>query len=231
MEQNVNWKGRLVVQLKTGISVIGRIVLGILIAMQINSWNEERKRVDFEKEILSQIRLNLQKDSFALTQISLNAVDAITSGSNVLASSSGATNDSLQYWLADIIYFDRFNSLTNGFEVLKSKGLDQVSNKELCFLLGSYYDNQTQLINHGLEDVEWTFTNEWLRLIRKNIVDFSFQNYLIVDNYTLFTERGEARNLLKMTVENWKGSAFYVDDGIASIKEMLTIIGEEIKEN
>lgn len=230
MEQKSEIKGQIIKQLNTGFAVIARIVLGILIAIQINSWNGERKRVNFEVKILTQISANLQKDSLALAQISLNAIDAVSSGNKVLASSSITTNDSIQYWLADVIYFDRFNSLTNGFEVLKAKGLDQVSNKKLCFLLGAYYDNETQLIDRGLNDVEWTFTNEWLRLLRKDIVDFSFHEYLIVDDYKLFTEHGEVRNLLKMTVENWKGSAYYVDDGITSIKEILTIIEDEIKE-
>lgn len=229
MEQNEDTKSKILTTLKTGVTTIARIVLGILIAIQINAWNGERKRVNFEKEILTQIRKNLQQDSFMLAWHSTNAKNAVESGNKVLALDPSTPNDSIQYWLADVVYFDRFQCLTNGFEVLKSKGLGNVSNKQLCFMFGAYYDDQSKLITKGLEDVEWLFTNEWLGLIRKNIVDFVFSKHLILEDYSSFVERGEERNLLKMGIENWRGSAHSINDGLISIQKMMAIIDEEIK--
>lgn len=70
------------------------------------------------------------------------------------------SSDSIQYWLASVIHFDRFQSLTNDFEVLKAIGLVNVNNKQLCFILGAYYDDDVKLTTKGLEDVEWLFTND-----------------------------------------------------------------------
>ncbi|MCB0656887.1 MAG: hypothetical protein KDC57_12160, partial [Saprospiraceae bacterium] len=39
------------------------IILGILIALQINNWNEKRKEAILEKQILQEIRDNLMLDT------------------------------------------------------------------------------------------------------------------------------------------------------------------------
>ena len=216
--------------LKTGVLTVARIVLGILIAIQINAWNGERKRVNFEKEILTQIRKNLKKDSIALAWYSKNAKNAIGNGKKILNLRPNESNDSIQYWLADVIYFDRFRSLTNGFEVLKSKGLGNVSNKQLVFLLGAYYDDKSIRITRGLEDIESIFTDEWIGIITKHVIDFEFSNYMQLDNYELFTKPGEARNLLKLSIENWRGSAVTVNSGLKSVQNMISMIDSEIKQ-
>ena len=119
------------------------VVIGILIALSINNWNEERKNRAFEKEILEQIRANLIKDKLSLESIQANFKNAMNSTDKVLKS-EWTTNekDSLKYWLSDIVRFDRFQPLTNAFEVAKSKGLDLISNKQLRFNIGAYYDDE-----------------------------------------------------------------------------------------
>jgi hypothetical protein len=44
---------------KYAIGEIILVVIGILIALQINNWNESRKSKTFETEILTQIQANL----------------------------------------------------------------------------------------------------------------------------------------------------------------------------
>lgn len=44
------------------------MVIGILIALSINNWNEDRKSKKFEKEILFLIDQNLQRDSILLAE-------------------------------------------------------------------------------------------------------------------------------------------------------------------
>ena len=110
------------------------VVIGILIALQINNWNEQRKNQAFEKESLIQIHANLLKDKLTLGQLKINGVNAIISTDKILGQYLAIDKtDSIKYWLGDIIQFDRFQPLTNAYEVLKSKGLDQVSNKQLRF--------------------------------------------------------------------------------------------------
>lgn len=50
MEENPDIKSKLLKGIKAGLSTVFRIVLGILIAIQINAWNGESKRVHFLKK-------------------------------------------------------------------------------------------------------------------------------------------------------------------------------------
>ena len=46
--------------------------------------------------------------------------------------------DSLNNWMGKIISFERFKSQSSAFEVLKAKGIENISNKELQLKLISY---------------------------------------------------------------------------------------------
>ena len=80
MEQNKTAK-----YLKYAIGEIILVVIGILIALQINNWNENRKSDIFENEILTQIRANLIKDKSVLADYINNAELATASIDKILA--------------------------------------------------------------------------------------------------------------------------------------------------
>lgn len=60
---------RLILQGKVGkyisyaVGEISLVMIGILLALQVNNWNENRKAVIAEKELLSKLVVNLQRDS------------------------------------------------------------------------------------------------------------------------------------------------------------------------
>ena len=62
------------------------VVIGILIALQINNLNEEKKNREFEKEILIQIQENINIDKLALKHIVNDFSKAITSSEKILQS-------------------------------------------------------------------------------------------------------------------------------------------------
>ncbi|NNC62889.1 MAG: hypothetical protein HKO11_11175, partial [Eudoraea sp.] len=63
--------------LKYALGEIILVVIGILLALQINNWNEDRKSRNFEVEMLQQIRVNLLQDRIALSQIAENGNRAL----------------------------------------------------------------------------------------------------------------------------------------------------------
>ncbi|MBK9737565.1 MAG: hypothetical protein IPO92_22455 [Saprospiraceae bacterium] len=69
IRQKLIAEGKLVNYLKYVIGEIVLVMIGILLAVQLNNWNENRKNRIFEKEILSQIRSNLEKNKENLNGI------------------------------------------------------------------------------------------------------------------------------------------------------------------
>ena len=206
------------------------VVIGILIALSINNWNEERKNRAFEKEILEQIRANLIKDKLSLESIQDNFKNAINSTDKVLKS-EWTTNekDSLKYWLSDIVRFDRFQPLTNAFEVAKSKGLDLISNKQLRFNIGAYYDDEIIRVVKAIEDIEETFKEDWIYILRKEAKEFKFGQYVILKDADILKSDGEMTNILRTNKDNFDGGNLRVKSGIMHIQRILNLLNKELK--
>ena len=214
---------------KYAIGEIVLVVIGILIALSINNWNEARKSSAFEEEILTQVKANLIKDKLSLEDISLSFQNAILSSNKILESQwSAQDKDSLKFWLADVIMFDRFQPLTNAYEVLKSKGLDQVKNKELRFLLGTYYDDKANHAIKSIEDIEETFKTDWIPIMREEVLDMEFKTYVILRDNKLFSEESMARNILRINRDNFNGGKNTINGTIKTIDKIQDIITKEL---
>jgi hypothetical protein len=206
------------------------VVIGILIALQINNLNEERKNREFEKEILTQIQENINNDKLALTQIVNDFSKAIISSEKILQSEvSDKTEDSIKIWLGNTIMFDRFQPLTNAYEVLKSKGLDKISNKKLRFLLGKYYDDEASLMVKSTNDIELTFNNHWLPVLFDEMVEFEFKKSVELKDYTILLNPSKAQNILKLNRDNLSSGINRLKSGLATIEKIQNLIAKETK--
>ncbi|WP_171017263.1 DUF6090 family protein [Maribacter sp. ACAM166] len=215
--------------LKYAIGEIVLVVIGILIAVQINNLNENRKNKVFEDEILTQIQANLKNDKLTLEKIFTNYTNAIKSSDKILKSEvSEKTKDSIKIWLAAIIQFDRFQPLTNAYEVLKSNGLDKVSNKELRFLLGRYYDDEASHMIKSIRDIELAFNNHWAPVLMEEMVEFEFKKSVVLKDYSILLKPSKAQNILKLNRDNYGGGINQIIRGIATIEKIQNLIKIEI---
>jgi len=71
IRQNLIMENKTSKYLKYAIGEIVLVVIGILIALQINNWNEERKERDQERKILNELMATLQTNSEVMVQDSL----------------------------------------------------------------------------------------------------------------------------------------------------------------
>jgi hypothetical protein len=206
------------------------VVIGILIALGINNWSEDMKERELEMEILVQISENLKKDKAALSEIIANANRAVYASRKILAlHQNNESSDSLKFWLGNIVQFDRFLPLTNAYEVLKSKGLDLVTHKELRFMLGTYYDDQAKIITNANEDLKMSFEDDWLPIMRSGVVDFEFKKYLILQDERAFIASDNLRNIMVLNRSNYSGSIEYMNSGVELIDSILEIINTQVQ--
>ena len=216
--------------LRYAIGEIILVVIGILIALQINNWNENRKNKVFEKEILTQIQENLKNDKLALEEIVTNFSKAVKSSEKILNSEvSQKTQDSINIWLGAIIQFDRFQPLTNAYEVLKSNGLDKISNKKLRFLLGRYYDDEASHMIKSTNDIEIAFNDHWIPILFEEMVEFEFKKSVELKDYSILLKPSKAQNILKLNRDNLASGINRIKRGLATIQEIQNLIVKEIK--
>ena len=206
------------------------IVASILGAFALENWNEQQNRENFEQSTLNQILVNLKSDRESLQSINNHFQRAIMSTDKILRTNVSANDhDSLKYWLGDVVQFDRFHSLTNAYEVLKSKGLDVLSNKDLVYQLGKYYDDDVQRIVNTIGDIELTFNNDWVPVLKTEVVRFEFRKTLILSDAKLITENGLPRRILILNRDNYTTGSNKIAQLLVSLNELIATIETELK--
>jgi hypothetical protein len=133
------------------------VVIGILIALNINNWNENQKIKKDERYILTEVLKNLEEDIVLVDEIITQrqkAKDAIISLQKHV-NSKNKNHDSLQFYMASLLTFERYFPINNAYEILKSKGL-QLSNNELTTKISRYYDYEQPKMSNSILDIEVT---------------------------------------------------------------------------
>ena len=120
--------------LKYAIGEIVLVVIGILIALQINNWNESRKEHQLETKILKEILLNLETDLKNL-DISITSINNewMRNNTKVLEhlNNDMPITDSLRYYYSRLYGHVDFQPNTIGYDNLKSVGIDIIQNEQL----------------------------------------------------------------------------------------------------
>ena len=117
------------------------IVFGILIALEINNWNNNRQLKTLELKYLKEMISNLTAD---LSDIEYNIEFNIEKMKSNLAVSTYTRNrlpyhDSLKFHLANLFGSTRFVSNTSAYENFKSKGFEIIKNDSLRGLITELY--------------------------------------------------------------------------------------------
>jgi hypothetical protein len=206
------------------------VVIGILIALQVNNWNESRKSRSFEIEILSLIDQNLSRDSMMIASELQKALLANQLTDSILNQvEHGLYLENLYVWMAKVIRFERFKSQSSGFEVLKSKGIEMISDKDLQIDLINYYDEVLFRLNQAILDVENSFNMDWIPVVKSEFHDFDYEDRLEPRDLQMFFENPGHIVLFKMFQDNREGSISRMEIALKEIASLKTSIREQVK--
>ena len=104
---------------------IALVVIGILIALQINNWNEENKARSFEVKMLTEIKNSLGRDTAYFNMLTHRITWIDTSSERLIKLIiDGVNNDSLfLYHLNNISTVYTFMYEDGAYETLKASGI------------------------------------------------------------------------------------------------------------
>ena len=119
------------------------VVIGILIALQINTWNQNRMKAAEELHMLKAIKIGLEKDLYDLKSNTKGISASITSGNAIIHAIENDLpyRDSIADHMGIFMFPVMFVHSTSAFETLKSKGIDLISNADLRDQIISVYDS------------------------------------------------------------------------------------------
>ena len=179
------------------------VVIGILIALQINTWSENKRERESELSILTEIRNNLKYDLIDFESNLIQLQNKMTSSKSLLKilNSEASYSDSLGYFFSYLSAYPHFTSKTNGYTLLKSKGLDLILNDSLRNSITDLYEDQyNYLLTYEYERINYnkTFLETAMAPymgIKELSVDVKPNSIVIKDKGQILTEFGYFRNI------------------------------------
>jgi len=142
IRQKLLIEGKTTNYFKYAIGEIVLVVIGILIALSINNWNEERQNKKQETEILKSFQKSIKEDLIRLDG-SLKRYNQSSSSINYLIhylEQDLPYKDSLKFHFGNLSVLHHITVNMSVFENLKSKGFDLISNDTLKEEIISFYD-------------------------------------------------------------------------------------------
>ena len=186
-------EGKTTKYLKYAIGEIILVMIGILLALQVNNWNEQRIQSKSLRKALGQVINDLKQDEETLKMYEemehkhLQYLGAV-SNSNY----NNIKLDSILHNLDHYLYFFESN---NAYSTIKSNGLfSEIKNEGLKGNLTNYYERQYDHLEASSEFAE-TFTND--RIVPFVLSNLDWDENRIVDE-KLVKERMATTNLLQL---------------------------------
>jgi hypothetical protein len=144
IRQNLLMENKTGKYLKYAIGEIILVVIGILIALSINNWNENRKQRLIEIETLTQLKKDFLKNVNDLKFNMRMQHQGINSATVLLEhmSTNLPYNDTLSSHFANAFLWTKFVVNTGAYQNLKSRGVELISNTELRDLILIIYEKE-----------------------------------------------------------------------------------------
>jgi len=226
MRQNLLMENKTGKYLKYTFCEIVLVVIGILIALSINNWNEGRKLRNQEFKILTEIRSNLE------TTLEIFESDTLFNLKTIQQ-----FNKIKRYIIEDLPYNKEldsaFGKLSNwaspypiltAYKTLQTKGLDIISNEKLRSDIVNLYEFEYDRLRSDNDQAEWVlmqtvvypFLSKHVRTFKENSKSYAKPN-----DFESMKKNDEFLNILEMIIS-------HRESGLRAYKSVMNSIIKQI---
>ena len=212
---------------------IGEIILvmvGILMALQVNNWNQERADRNRENSILKEFQRNLHAN---VNQFSseITKQDSIVRGIDIIMrqiKNKIPFHDSLGLKYAAIAWTEEFNYVNSAFETLKTSGFDLIRSDSLRENIIQLFNVEYVRISDVIQKVSQTEHYQLNALYLRHIEYDKNGNGIVNDDDNLtndkeFTNMLSSRRIWKIDIINT------YNDLIERSLKLSEMIGRDLK--
>jgi hypothetical protein len=211
------------------IGEIALVVIGILIALQINNWNEWRKDRIKEQKVLEEIVVTLELNVRILNGY-INNLDASNVSNEVIL--KGIENDLAYSDSLDLHFLKSFQQWAQsfvskaGFEGLKNAGLELIQSDKLRVELVNLFENTYSVMR---EDVEvWQIDPFIFKYMDENFVWSSGKAY--PKNYDFVMNDHYFFSIVHRLMSQSNHLRGILESGLEETQRVLQLIKEELGE-
>ena len=157
------------------------VMIGILLAFQVNSWNDQRKRDLLEIDILKELKQNLMVDIVDIDQ-NISQHEQSLKSSQIIASvieNDLPNNDSLNNHFSNIILVPMFLPTKTAYENLKLTGSTILDNDSLRLAIIELYERKYAFLKDVVDGERVKMVNDLNGFYRNEFrsIDFFGKSY------------------------------------------------------
>ncbi len=223
MEKNKTGK-----YLKYAIGEIVLVVIGILIALQINTWNEGRKSLKDETLYLTRLLSDNKQDISTFSRF----IEELEKGNRTIENFSIALKstiiaDSLLIYSANEYFkygsiFPIFSSSNSTFEDLSSTGnLKVITNRSLRDSIVQHYAQHKQVTERIQIAINWALPLDAPFTVQNNIMKFEPSTSFLFPEESIQELAGELRDKKVIYISNAAAHYWINTDAISQFNELL----------
>ena len=208
------------------------VVIGILIALQVNNFNENRQIEELEISLLKEMKDNLRSD---IEDIKINIgihEKSIQSAKIILNSFENKLldSDTLNMYYGKVGMIPRYLMTENAYNSMKEDGMRIIQNYSLKNAITDHYEISFSFLR-AWSEAEWnTWREDQREFYRKNFKILTlFDNLVPVDYHDLSTN-SEYKNYLNNRIA-WLTLTIkmYENSGIKDTEKLINLIEKELK--
>lgn len=204
------------------------IVIGILIALSIDNWNEQNKKEALElkllKEVADAIEFDIKGLPVSIKYLEEDRVSAKKLKEHLLSDLPYSDTVALQFASITLggVYIPDFTS----FESLKDAGINSIRNDEIRKSLPNYYKTYTTI--EGLNN-SFSVRNYWRRNIYpKYFKTFDYSNGAIPKDFENIKEQEEIYIAIDYILNDNRYYISQLENQLEKAKQLDAIIKEEL---
>ena len=207
--------------------------MGILIALTVSDWNEQRKSRGEEAAILQGIKSSLLSDHKELSsnlETVKNATVKIAALCDILKNKPeyDESHDAL-FGAAYGLYITILN--TAPYEALKSQGLDRISTIELRSKIIELFDQSYEWIvmsNEMEREINWNYLRPYYW---EYFSDIKFRKHATPVDYQKVIEDASYQNMINFRLITLKGNQLkQYERALTQISELVEMINAELQD-
>ena len=209
------------------------VVIGILIALQINTWNEKRKLRIEEIKLLGELRFDLVQTKEDIEIDRSNFLRSIRSNELILThmKESLPYHDSLNTHFGGLDFFATFSVNRTTFDNIKQAGYTLITDDSLRIAISSFYTSYVNLYKEMEERVVREHYENYLKpmYISEFHLTTDKGQLRIPNNYESFISNQRNAEILNFTIMRYRGIIGVQKGMIIEINKLIEQIETEIK--
>ena len=204
------------------------VMIGILLALQIDNWNDHHKTQKELSEIFDEIHDDLVLDTTSVSRILTERILDNQAQERIIFAIQNdlSFSDQIQNDLGRLMLKRSVPLVSSGFNLLKESKLISIDDKILRTALIEYYEQVVIRMKDEFQEDGYEFETVWLPYVRHNFIEWKFGNYGVPVDWESMKDDPNFRITLQMNLNNLNMTILEMQNGLSSATYILELLDQ-----